>query len=86
MEQGVPLESLDLRLCRTDTDNFVAVQLLSEIVVDVLRPLDFLGSKGTEDFGDAGLVTFTEMRTMWEPLRPNPLSKDDDSDDEDSDI
>ena len=86
VEQGVPLESLDLRMCRTDTDNLVAVRLLSEIVVDVLRPLDFLGSKGTEDSGDAGLVTFTEMRTMWEPLRPNPLSKDDDSDDEDSDI
>ena len=42
VEQGVPLETLDLRMCRTDTDNSVAVRLLSEIVVDILPPPDFL--------------------------------------------
>jgi hypothetical protein len=36
VEQGVPLESLDLRLCQGTSD---AVDLLGEIVVDVLEPI-----------------------------------------------
>ncbi|KAN0127940.1 hypothetical protein V8E53_014288 [Lactarius tabidus] len=39
VEQGVPLETLDLRTCRTTG---YAVQLLSEIVVDVWGPEDHL--------------------------------------------
>ena len=36
VEQGVPLETLDLRLCQATSD---AVDLLEEIVVDVLEPI-----------------------------------------------
>jgi hypothetical protein len=36
VEQGVPLETLDLRLCWGTSD---AVDLLGEIVVDVLEPI-----------------------------------------------
>ncbi len=38
VEQGVPLEMLDLRTCSQDSP--AAVPLLSEIVVDVLGPLE----------------------------------------------
>jgi hypothetical protein len=38
VEQGVPLEMLDLRTCYTNRDYSAAVRLLSEIVVDVLGP------------------------------------------------
>ena len=42
VEQGVPLETLDLRMCRPDPDYPVAVRLLGEIVVDVLGPEESL--------------------------------------------
>ena len=38
VEHGVPLELLDLRTCFSDPDKPGAVQLLSELVVDVLGP------------------------------------------------
>ena len=68
VEQGVPLKTLDLRMCHSSYP--LAVQLLSEIVVDVLRPLDFLGPEDTEESRDAGLVMLKKMITMWKPLHP----------------
>jgi hypothetical protein len=70
VEQGVPLEMLDLRMCDTCPYTPVAVQLLSEIVADVLCPLDFLGPEDTKESRDAGLVMLEKMRTMWSPLLP----------------
>ena len=46
-EQGVPLEALDLRTCHMDYKTPDAVRLLSEIVVNVLRPLSFQAPEDT---------------------------------------
>jgi hypothetical protein len=69
-EQGVPLETLDLRMCDRDPYNAVAVQLLSDIVVDILHPLDFLGPENTEKSRAAGDEMLSKMITIWEPLLP----------------
>jgi hypothetical protein len=77
VEQGVPLKTLDLRMC--DVDSYdpkavqsLSVQLLSEIVVDILHPLDYLGPR-------------QKMIAMWKPLDPYTYSDDDDSKGEDND-
>ena len=80
MEQGAPLKTLDLRMCRRDPYNLVAVQSLSVIAIDILRPLDFLGPEDTEESRSAGFFMFATMLTMWEPFLPYPCySGDDDS-------
>ena len=85
MEQGVPLKTLDLRMCSRDPYNFVAVQLLSEAAVDILRPLDFLGPEDTAESREAGYVLFAKMLNMWEPFLPYLCySGDDDSECEES--
>ena len=82
VEQGVPLKTLDLRMCRRGPYNPVAVQLLSEIAIDIIRPLDFLGTEDTEESRDAGYFLFAKMLTMWEPFLPYLCySGDDDSED-----
>ncbi|KAH9021620.1 hypothetical protein EDB85DRAFT_413120 [Lactarius pseudohatsudake] len=53
VEQGVPLEKLDLRVCWDDSST--AVPLLSEIVVDVLGPVET--DKERYQIGD-----------MWDPV------------------
>ena len=45
VEQGVPLEMLDLRTCRPDPGFPAAVRLLGEIVVDVLGPEEALDAR-----------------------------------------
>ena len=50
VEQRVPLKMLALHMCRRDPQgdpyNFIAaVQSLSEIAIDILRPIDFLGPR-----------------------------------------
>ena len=83
VEQGVPLKTLDLRMCCRDPYNFEAVQSLSDFAIDILRPLDFLGPEDTEESRDAGLFMFATMLTMWEPFLPYPCySGDDDSEEE----
>ena len=62
VEQVVPLKTLDLRMCRGDPYNSVAVQLLSDIAIDIIRPLDFLDPEDPEESRDAGC--------MWEPFLP----------------
>ena len=85
VEQGVPLKTLDLRMCSRDPYNSVAVQLLSEIAVDILLPLDFLGREDTEESRKAGYLLFAKMLTMWEPFLPYPYySGEDDSEDGES--
>ena len=84
-EKGVPLKTLDLRMCSRDPYNLVAVQLLSEAAVDILRPLDFLGPEDTEESRKAGYTLFAKMLTMWAPFLPYPYySGDDDSEFEES--
>ena len=58
VEQGVPLETLDLRMCTSVDFNPIAVQLLSEIVVDVLHP-------GTEDENEMFYAVWNCLR--WYP-------------------
>ena len=70
VEQGVPLKTLDLRMCSRDPYNSVAVQSLSEIAIDIIRPLDFLGPEDTEESRNAGYLMFAKMLTMWEPFLP----------------
>jgi hypothetical protein len=83
VEQGVPLETLDLRMCSKVYSIPVAVQLLSEIVADILCPLDVLGfndpASGTSR--DPWFV-LKKMRIMWGPLHPHPFSDDDSSESE----
>ena len=45
VEQGVPLEMLDLRTCRPDPGFLEAVRLLGKIVVDVLGPEETLDAR-----------------------------------------
>ena len=47
-----------------DTSNPVAVHLLSEIGVDILRPLDFLGPEDTEESRDAAWL-FQDSRSIF---------------------
>ena len=82
-EKGVPLETLDLRMSYRDSTTPDAVRLLSEIVVNVLRPLGFRDHKDTEESFYARRDMLENMRNMWKPLSPYP-SCDDDSDDDDS--
>ena len=88
VEQGVPLDMLDLRMCYHDNNSRAGVQLFSEIVVNVLGPiLDNESSESSE-----------RMRSMWEALAlglfiENDISggaaddseTDDDGDSDDSD-
>ena len=62
MEQGVPLEVLDLRSCYATS---LAVQLLSEIVVDVWAPKELQIVEGCTDL-------------TWHGAR-GPFAPDDDS-------
>jgi hypothetical protein len=86
VDQGVPLETLDLRMCFRDPQfnvmNSVAVRLLSEIVVDTLRPLDFLGPEDTEESRNAAHKMSNQINTMWQAFRPHRCSEDDYSEDE----
>ena len=59
-------------MCRRDPYNLIAVQLLSEIAIDIIRPLDFLGPEDTEESRDTGYLMFVKMLTMWEPFLPYP--------------
>ena len=73
------MKVLDLRMCHRDPYNSVAVQLLSEIAIDILPPLDFLGPEDTEKSRDAGFFMFATMLTMWEPCLPCPCYSGDDN-------
>jgi len=81
VEQGVPLEMLDLRTCHSYWDCTEAVRLLNEIVVNVLGPEETVDAR-------------SQIISMWDGLtrgtfvrRENPDYKDSDtsSDDEDDD-
>ncbi|KAF8274352.1 hypothetical protein EI94DRAFT_1782567 [Lactarius quietus] len=73
VEQGVPLEMLDLRLCLPDLDNAAAVQLLSEIVIDVLGP-------------EETFEAVEQIESMWDPLvARGPFIEETDPDTEDDD-
>ena len=80
-EQGVPSEALHLRMCYSNTPD--AVRLRGEIVVDVLRPLDFQGPEDTEESYCERLDMLEKMITVWKPLSSHPLCDDDDSEDGD---
>ena len=74
VEQGVPLEMLDLHTCRPDPNYSAAVRLVSEIVVDVLAP---------EETPEAIAQTIS----MWDrsSFVEHPYSENTDDDDGDSD-
>jgi hypothetical protein len=83
VEQKVPLEKLDLRMC--PYNDLVAVRLLSEIVVDTLLPINFFGPEVTEESRHAGREILSELVTMWEPLLSDPSTEYDYSEDDDVD-
>ena len=57
VEEGVPIETLDLRTCLSGSRS---IELLSEIVVDVLGPEEIY-DEDWEDMGRSDVV-----REMWE--------------------
>ena len=67
-EQGAPLEHLDLRTCRAPNS---AIQLLTEIVVDVQEPPDALPEDHFDSQGGAGYYievrfeSFDDWRGSW---------------------
>ena len=61
VEQGVPLDMLDLRTCQYDTGSFAAVQSFSEIVINVLGP-DPEARK--------------RITSMWDALACGPFTED----------
>ena len=87
VEQGVPLETLDLRMCITMPYNSAERRWFSEIsgVVDVLHPIDFLDPEDTERCHAAGLFKSGKMSTMWRPLSSYPSESDDAEDENNGD-
>ena len=77
VEQGVPLETLDLRSCLASNR---AVELLSEIVVDVLGPAETLETKA-----QCLLTRDDEARGLFIPDVDSDEEVDDDDDDDDED-
>jgi hypothetical protein len=82
VEQGVPLEILDLCMYHRYRDDSAAIRSLSEIVVDVLEP-SFRG--GPEEELDATAKKTRRMTAMWEHLTRCPFAKDENKDKEDDD-
>ena len=67
VEQGVPLEMLDLRTCRPGPGYPAAVRLLGEIVVDVLGPEETLDARA-------------QIISMWDLSACGSFVRYDDSD------
>jgi hypothetical protein len=88
VEQGVPLEYLDLRTC---VAAHRAIQLLAEIVVDVQEPLDAPPMAMEEFFnrhGEIGYdnnVRFDDRRDPWYGDTDDGEDEDGDEDEEDGD-
>jgi hypothetical protein len=88
VEQGVPLDMLDLRMCYHDNNSRAAVQLFSESAVNVLGPIP----------DNESLEERRRMRSMWDALahglfiendifeEATHSETDDDGDSVDSDI
>jgi F-box-like len=88
VEQGVPLEVLDLRTCFATNP---AIQLLAEIVVDVQEPLDappmateeFFNRHGEIEYYDD--VGFDDGRASWYSNTDDDEDDDGDEDEDDDD-
>jgi hypothetical protein len=86
VEQGVPLEALDLRTCVTAGH---AIQFLAEIVVDVQEPLDarqmtieeFINHVGVECWDEVG---YDDRRRPWYGDMDDVEGEDEDEDEYDS--
>jgi hypothetical protein len=77
VEQGVPLDILDLRTCHHDSHSFATVQPYREIVVNVLGPYP-------NDWGESSEAR-KRMRSMWHALARGPFIEGEISDDAHSD-
>ena len=87
VEEGVPLETLDLRMCYRHS--YDPVRLLSEIVVDVRLPLYIFDPDDTEDDEGwrAGREMFDEMASLWEHFHRYPYGdglEDEENEDDDN--
>jgi hypothetical protein len=69
VEQGVPLEMLDLRTCRPDPGYSAAIRILSEIVVDVVGPEETVDARA-------------QIISMWDRLARGSIVGYDDSGEE----
>ena len=77
VEQGVPLEILDLRMYYPSHDTSAEIRALSEIVVNVLEP-NLEG--GPEERLDASAQMTLRMMRSWSLLAHGPFAKDDNID------
>ena len=75
VEQGVPLEMLDLRTCRPDPDYPAAVRLLGEIVVGVLGPEETLDAR-------ARIISMWNLSTRGSFVSQHDSDTSDDDDDD----
>ena len=88
VEQGVPLEHLDLRTCEASNRE---IKLLAEIVVDVQEPLDAPTTIGVDYFnlqGRIGRIEYgnrVEFDNKWGPWYGGRHNTDDSDEDEDED-
>ena len=82
VEQGVPLEILDLRMYYPSHDTSAEIRALSEIVVNVLEP-NLEG--GPEERLDASAQMTLRMMRSWSLLAHGPFAKDDNIDEEGGD-
>ena len=80
VEQGIPLEILDLRLCYPSPYLSAEVRTFSEIVVNVLEP-NLQG--GPEEELDASKQMARRMMSSWELLARGPFAEDDNTNEED---
>lgn len=70
VEEGVPLEMLDLRACRDD--NSTEAQLLNEIVVNVLGPV-----KTFEEREQIKNMWDPVVRDLYEDYKPRAVTEED---------
>ena len=91
VEQGAPLQRLDLRAFYRSHYDPADLRLLSEIVVDVLAPASEIAFDLTADFDpegfDAMAKEMNRMKLLWEDLihGPFPFLEDDDEDNDSED-
>ena len=85
VEQGVPLDMLDLRTCQYTWDTDDAVQLFRKIVVNVLRPVPSERQRITSTWDAFARGLFTEDRISDEDTDDDGGDNDDEDEDEDDD-
>ena len=82
VEQGVPLEVVDLRTCCPDPDTPAAVRSLGEIVVDVLGPEETLDEHIMSMFDRSFVLEHDDSGEEFDTDSDSDISGDDDDEEE----